>query len=448
MILSFFDQPPGIACLVLSLTLVICTSSGSSFFHQVAVGAAAVTEEPNWSDLESALSQTSGGAALHGPFSNTDKTYSPCEDLGTNAFAISQNNNGLCMHSHDCSHQFCARELFGSALPSFSVEAKVESDVVHAMKFASNNGLTVSVKTTGHSYTGSSTQAGTLLIWMQNFDKDLTIKPQYTTTCGDVHDVIALGGGAIWDDVIEAVKEDYHIVTGGGRTVSAIGGWLQGGGLSFTSRKYGIGVDQVLDMKVVLPDGNVVMASRCENPDLFWALRGGGGGTYGVVVHAHYKLYPKTQITRLSYGLNVNSIMDYVTYWEGKGGIGETVHSFFQFWIEQSPNMDVNWCGGFFGISYTELLYCGPQVDAIASSFFQEGQVWYNQLDRSAMTQWSTFIAIQEFDSWYAYRGGAAAYQNPSATDPTGTAYEGIINMSARLMPRDVLLNKPDEVSM
>jgi hypothetical protein len=64
------------------------------------------------------------------------------------------------------------------------------------------------------------------------------------------------------------------------------------------------------------------------------------------------------------------------------------------------------------------------------------------------MTQWSTFIAIQEFDSWYAYRGGAAAYQNPSATDPTGTAYEGIINMSARLMPRDVLLNKPDEVSM
>lgn len=391
-------------------------------------------------ELESNLSQD---AALHGPFANTDNTYSPCEKLGTNAFAISQENDGLCMHSHDCSHQFCLPEQFGPALPAYTLEARVESDVSHALKFAHDNHLTVSVKTTGHSYTGSSTQAGTLLIWMQNFDKDLTIKPQYVNQCGDVHDVIALGGGTIWDDVIEAVKGDYHVVTGGGRTVSAIGGWLQGGGLSFTARKYGIGVDQIMDMKVVLPNGDVVTASRCENTDLFWALRGGGGGTYGIVVHAHYKLHPKTKITKFVYQVYAN---DYEKYWEGKGGIRETVHSFFEFWIENSPKMEVNWCGGFFGVTYTELLYCGTQDEAFASSFFQDFQAWFSQLDRTAMIEWGVVTASEEYDSWYVYKGGSAAYRNPSSTDPTGSAYRGVANMSARLMPRDVLLNKPDEV--
>lgn len=410
---------------------------------QVVVHASSSTVEPNWTALESTLSPD---AALHGPFANTDVTYKPCTQLGTDAFAISKQNDGLCMHSHDCSHQFCLPAKFDSALPEYTLEAKVESDVVNLMKFALEHELTVSVKTTGHSYTGSSTEAGSLMIWMQNYEKDLTIKPLYENKCGDTHDVIAIGGGAVWDDVIEAVGSDYHVVTGGGRTVSAIGGWLQGGGLSFTSRKYGIGVDQILDMTIILPNGDVVNASACENSDLFWAVRGGGGGTFGVVTHAHYKLHPKTAITKLNYAVNAKDLSDYVKYWEGKGGIGETVHSFFEFWIETSPNIDIDWCGGFFGLTFTELIFCGSLEDALASSFYQQAVAWYDQLDKSAMVNWSANVAIQGFDSWYDYKGGSAAYQNPSATDPTGSAYAGVVNMSARLVPREVVINKPDEL--
>lgn len=85
---------------------------------------------------------------------------------------------------------------------------------------------------------------------------------------------------------------------------SAVGGWLQGSsGLSFSPRRYGLGVDQVVGFTVVLADGDVVTADACTNPDLFWALRGIGGGTYGVVTHAHYKLHPLTPIVEVNWGL-------------------------------------------------------------------------------------------------------------------------------------------------
>lgn len=353
------------------------------------------------------------------------------------------------MHAHACSHQFCIRKSFKPALPSYIVEAKTNEDVVIALKFAAESNLTVSVKTTGHSYQGSSTQAGSLMIWMQNFDKDLTIIPSYTNSCGDTHDVISVGGGAVWNDIIEAVGSKYHVVTGGGRTVSVIGGWLQGGGLSFTSRKYGLGVDQVMDLTIVLPNGDMVTASKCENPDLFWAIRGGGGGTFGVVVHAHYKLYPVTQITQLNYVFGVNSEQTYKRFWSGPGGIVETISNFFAFWIEKSPHIDPNWCGGFFGLTVSELLYCGSLEEATSSVFYQEISAWYDQLDKSKMIPdvWgSVLMSPIEHGSWYDYKGGAEAYGKPDRTDPTGIAYASINDMSARLVPRSVLISKPTEV--
>lgn len=90
---------------------------------------------------------------------------------------------------------------------------------------------------------------------------------------------------------------NYHVVGDASPTVGVTGGWVQGGGHSFSSPAFGLGVDNVLKFTVVLADRTVVQASPCANPDLFWALRGGGGGTFGVVTSAVYKLYPKQTVT-------------------------------------------------------------------------------------------------------------------------------------------------------
>jgi FAD/FMN-containing dehydrogenase len=72
--------------------------------------------------------------------------------------------------------------------------------------------------------------------------------------------------------------------------VGVAGGWVQGGGHSPFSPLYGLAVDNVLEFKVVTADGNLIVVNDVVNQDLFWALRGGGGGTWGVVVEATFKV--------------------------------------------------------------------------------------------------------------------------------------------------------------
>jgi hypothetical protein len=78
--------------------------------------------------------------------------------------------------------------------------------------------------------------------------------------------------------------------------VGCIGGWAQGGGHSPASRDYGLGADQILEAEVVLANGAVVTANACQNSDLFFAIRGGGGGTYGVVLSTTIKVHPSTPV--------------------------------------------------------------------------------------------------------------------------------------------------------
>ena len=213
---------------------------------------------------------------------------------------------------------------------------------------------------------------------------------------------ISFPQGETWDDVLEAVKGDYHIVTGGGRTVSAAGGWLQGGGLSFTSRKYGIGVDNVVDFHVVLSNGTVVTADACTNTDLFYALRGGGGGTYGVVTHVHYKVHPITKIQTINFGIYGSE--NFVE--EDAPAVTNIIKQWLEFWIENSPNLNTNWCGGYWSVSYVELLYCGSMAEA-QLSFIGKFQLWhYFQLDKTGVKPgiWDTYVFTNSHENWYEYK--------------------------------------------
>ncbi|KAG8706368.1 hypothetical protein FRC11_008295, partial [Ceratobasidium sp. 423] len=96
-----------------------------------------------------------------------------------------------------------------------------------------------------------------------------------------------------WVDVYKAAEEhNVSVVGGAARSVGAAGGWVQGGGHSPLGGLFGMGVDNVLQFTVVKPNGQIVKANRCQNKDLFWALRGGGGGTWGVTLDVTYKTHP------------------------------------------------------------------------------------------------------------------------------------------------------------
>ena len=169
--------------------------------------------------------------------------YPACVEKGDDAFKISNTSFGACMQYHDCSKEFCDSESKWN-LPSYSAEVKNTRDVQKVIAFANKYDIEVTVKTSGHSYSGSSMGRNSLLIWMYNFVKYDEIKTNFMDTCSTSYPyAIKVGGGETWYDVYKKLGPDYHIVGGGGLTVSAAGGWLQGCGLSALSRKYGIGID-------------------------------------------------------------------------------------------------------------------------------------------------------------------------------------------------------------
>ena len=251
-------------------------------------------------------------------------------------------------------------------LPARVLHPNTASDIVQAIRFCEQYNVGVTVKVAGHSFFGASTAAGTLLIKMTtNYPKYaiegslLECSTMANTTMVDDTSANAMacavatarnksavmrtGGGELFDHAYRAVSFDwnaanpdsmYHLVGGAAGTVSAAGGWLQSGGLSGTTgmRAYGLGVDQVLHLEMVLPSGTHVRFgpsaweqedgfvyprttsvtgycnanplemdeslwewTSCEDDinfdDLWFAVRGGGGGTFGVVVSLHYQLH-------------------------------------------------------------------------------------------------------------------------------------------------------------
>jgi len=251
-------------------------------------------------------------------------------------------------------------------LPSKVLFPVVASDVVAAVQFARDHGLELSVKNSGHSYAGSSTKKNTLHINMNRYtpyaptglsdcdastvdQETLTGQPCRLSLAKGKPAVIRVGGGENWDKIYRAVQQankeqtdgyKYHAVGAGSGTVSPMG-WTFQGGLSGSSgsRMFGFGVDQVLQVEMVLPNGEhvkfgptkwevvqgydvpkttsvsgVCRANKLEMDedkwewadcsdninfdDLWFAVRGGGGGTWGVVLSLHLQLHDYLPLER------------------------------------------------------------------------------------------------------------------------------------------------------
>ena len=172
-----------------------------------------------------------------------------------------------------------------SAPSAYAVAARTTSDVAAAVNFARDNHLRLVVKGGGHSYQGTSNAPDSLLIWTRAMD-DIALHdafvPQGCTM--PAAPAVSIGAGAIWMRVYNAVTTKAgRYVQGGGCTTVGVAGLIQSGGFGSFSKNYGTAASWLLEAEVVTADGTVRIANACTNPDLFWGLKGGGGGCLGVV---------------------------------------------------------------------------------------------------------------------------------------------------------------------
>ncbi len=168
---------------------------------------------------------------------------------------------------------------------AYVVRARSAADVSAAVRFAAAHGLRLVIKGAGHSYLGGSSAPDSLLVWTRDME-DVTLHAAFTPTGSDAPPVpaVSVGAGCIWGHVYDAVTtRGGRYVQGGGCTTVGVAGLVQGGGFGSFSKRYGLAAASLLEAEVVTADGVVRIVNAVQEPDLFWALKGGGGGTFGVV---------------------------------------------------------------------------------------------------------------------------------------------------------------------
>jgi FAD/FMN-containing dehydrogenase len=168
----------------------------------------------------------------------------------------------------------------------YAVAAKTTRDVVAAVNFARTNNLRLVVKGGGHSYQGTSNAADSLLIWTRHMNAVALHDAFVGAGCAgnaEPQPAVSIEAGAYWRQAYDAVTtKGGRYVQGGGCMTVGVAGLILGGGFGSLSKAYGQAGASLLEAEVVTADGDVKIANACTNPDLFWALKGGGSG-FGVV---------------------------------------------------------------------------------------------------------------------------------------------------------------------
>ncbi len=169
----------------------------------------------------------------------------------------------------------------------YAVAARNASDIAAAVNFARDNNLRLVVKGRGHSYLGASNAPDSLMIWtrhMTDIEVHAAFVPQGCQGKIAPQPAVTMGAGTHWMQAYQAVTtQGGRYVQGGGCTTVGVAGLILGGGFGSFSKRYGTAAGSLLEAEVVTADGQVRITNACMNPDLFWALKGGGGGTFGVV---------------------------------------------------------------------------------------------------------------------------------------------------------------------
>ncbi|MDR8393534.1 FAD-binding oxidoreductase [Aliifodinibius sp. S!AR15-10] len=178
-----------------------------------------------------------------------------------------------------------ARTIFNAMIdkhPGAIIKCTSVDDVIKAVNYASEHDIEVAIRSGGHNGPGLALVDEGLVIDLSRM-KDVSVDPDTKTA--------RVEAGCTWGDVDQATHEFGLATPSGVISTTGVGGLTLGGGHGYLSRKYGLTIDNLLSADVVLADGRLVQANENDHPDLFWALRG-GGGNFGVVTAFEYQLHP------------------------------------------------------------------------------------------------------------------------------------------------------------
>ncbi|XXF76251.1 FAD-binding oxidoreductase [Myxococcaceae bacterium GXIMD 01537] len=156
------------------------------------------------------------------------------------------------------------------------------ADVITAVNFAREQKLTLAIRGGGHNGAGLGSCDGGLVIDLSRM-RGIRVDPNART--------VRVAGGSVWGDVDHATHAFGLAVPSGIISTTGVGGLTLGGGLGYLSRRFGLSIDSLLAVDMVLADGRFVTASADQHPDLFWAVRG-GGGNFGVVTSFLFRAHP------------------------------------------------------------------------------------------------------------------------------------------------------------
>ncbi len=195
--------------------------------------------------------------------------------------------------------------LFDDVRPRAVVQAASASDVATTIRFARDHGIAFAARSGGHSYGGYSLSDGIVI--------DLTALSSVRADPSAGRATV--GSGATLMQVANGLAPDGLVVPGGTCATVGIAGLALGGGQGVTGRRFGLTCDSMLGATVVLADGSVVRCDANRHPDLFWGLRGGGGGNLGVVTSFTFTAHPLTRLTICSLSWPWSKAADVVRAW-------------------------------------------------------------------------------------------------------------------------------------
>lgn len=287
-----------------------------------AVGAGPFTCQPDhpcWPSPSEwgTFNQTVSGR-LKIPVMLSSPCFSSSQDFDQNACADALDNysNGTFRESMYGAQQITQWESCGSAncypgivppqgstcslgrISPLYVDAETSSDITATLAFAKQYGIRIVIKNTGHDYLGRSAAANTLGLRTHNM-KNMTFESSFAAqncATSNKQNVGIIGAGVTAQEAIVFFQNHGMMVTTGGcPTVGIAGGFGQGGGHGPLAPTYGLMVDQAVEFDVITTDGVFRTINACNEPDLFWAMRGGGGQSYAILVNYKFQVYPQTQ---------------------------------------------------------------------------------------------------------------------------------------------------------
>ncbi|KAF5021891.1 hypothetical protein F66182_6082 [Fusarium sp. NRRL 66182] len=303
----------------------------------------------------------------------------------------------------------------------YAVEARTRADVVNAINFARNRNIRFVIRNTGHDYNGRSAGAGALSVWTHGL-KDIKFK-DYNAN-GYKGKAVTLGAGVQGFDILRAGHEHgqgYVVVGGECPTVGVSGGYTQGGGHSALSTSYGLSAQNTLEFEVVTANSGVVTASPTKNSDLFWALNGGGGGNWGIVLSMTVKAFPDAKVGGATLAF-FNSNNDQATFYKGI----ESFHSKLPGMVDAGSMVVYYFTNTFFQIApLTAFNKTREEVQTILAPYIKS----LNALGINYT------VSYTQEESYYDH------YDTFFGPLPIGNIQVGIAQYGGRLIPRNTIVN-------